>query len=294
VAALRGLGLTANEAEVYLALLQTAAAGPASGYKVAQTLGKDPANLSKILLALVRQGAVRVVQQKPKLFLAVPAAEFTAELVSNLEARRQRAVTMLRGLKPQEPEHHPRALGRPAQALDHAGRLLSGCRTEALLWAEAPVQEQLGEPLARLIESESVRVRIAEPEDKDLGAGDLLLVCDRQTCLIANLAEAGSATGPCGWSWQDPRLARLWANVLLADPVPVRRQRKSAPAAAGKEAAGAAVTERFTHGVFSGSPARPADLPPQSRPETEKPAKDDLEFIIRHDERDDPGPRSGI
>lgn len=44
---LRQLGLTRTEAEVYLATLQQATGGPVSAYKVAQAMGRDPANLGK-------------------------------------------------------------------------------------------------------------------------------------------------------------------------------------------------------------------------------------------------------
>jgi len=48
--ALVDLGLTKTEAEVYIELLQLSVDGPVSSYKVAQSMGRDPANMSKTLI----------------------------------------------------------------------------------------------------------------------------------------------------------------------------------------------------------------------------------------------------
>ena len=47
--ALKDLGLTATEAAIYVALLEHCADGPISAYKLAQIMGRDPANLTKAL-----------------------------------------------------------------------------------------------------------------------------------------------------------------------------------------------------------------------------------------------------
>ncbi|MBE0566003.1 MAG: hypothetical protein IH621_08610, partial [Krumholzibacteria bacterium] len=92
VQALRDLGLTLTEAEVYVATLEAAAEGPVSGYRVAQGLGRDPANLAKVMAALVRQGAVRVVQEKPRLYLPAAPDAFTEGVVRRFAERRSEAL----------------------------------------------------------------------------------------------------------------------------------------------------------------------------------------------------------
>ena len=77
VESLVALGFTALEAEVYIYLL---GASPATGYRVAQAIGKPIANTYKAIEALESKGAVIVEHSANKLCRAIPAEELLGQL----------------------------------------------------------------------------------------------------------------------------------------------------------------------------------------------------------------------
>lgn len=88
VLAVEELGFTRVESEVYVWLL---ARGPASGYAIAQGLGKAAAGVYKVLDALVSRGAATVDIGQTKLYRAVPHDELLAWMSRRFEVRRDRA-----------------------------------------------------------------------------------------------------------------------------------------------------------------------------------------------------------
>ncbi len=89
---LRGLGMTEAEAETYFTALQTCKNEPLSSYKLAQTMGRDPANVAQTLAALVRLQAMIVVQDKPRLFLPTDPADCTERVLRRLQRNGREAV----------------------------------------------------------------------------------------------------------------------------------------------------------------------------------------------------------
>lgn len=92
VDALTVLGFTETEALVYCELLR---ASPATGYRLAQAVGKAPANTYQALSALAQKGAALVDESDGKSFRAVPPAELLAGLATTFEARREAAAAVL-------------------------------------------------------------------------------------------------------------------------------------------------------------------------------------------------------
>ena len=131
--ALCDLGLTAAEAEIYVALLECAATGPVSAYKLAQTMGRDPANLTKTLNAMCRREAVRATGERPRLYAPVAPAEFTGRLIATLQERQQQALELLQsiGQPPPDQELHP--LDSRRKALLVARQLLAAARRAVLV-----------------------------------------------------------------------------------------------------------------------------------------------------------------
>lgn len=136
VAALGDLGLSPAEAELYVALLRHAAQEPASAYKLAKLVGRDPANTTKTLAMLERRGAVRVASEKPRLFAPIAAADFTEALVLRLQNRRRDAVRLLEtvGRAGADQAMHP--LRDRDEALERARLLIGEARSVVLLDAE--------------------------------------------------------------------------------------------------------------------------------------------------------------
>lgn len=233
-ALLRELGLTEIEADTYLALLQASRGEPVSGYKVAKDMGRDPANLAKTLAALGRQGAVRVVQEKPRLFLPVSPDEFTGQVLHRMAETQQRAVQLLREFESTPAAGTALALAGPDQVLERARLLLGACRAEAQIFASPGVCERLSAQIEELAVNRSCALRIASTQSLGIpgaacisvpsppGLEDteatpwLQLVVDREVWLIAQLRSDGSTQVPSGWWGEDEGLAMVLAASLNA------------------------------------------------------------------------------
>src|SRR5262249_37024015 len=96
IPSLTGLGFTELEAEVYIALLR---ASPATGYRVAQSIGRPVANTYKAIESLQHKGAVLVDEGASRLCRAVPAEELLAQLERTFRRRRQTAADALASLQ---------------------------------------------------------------------------------------------------------------------------------------------------------------------------------------------------
>lgn len=234
VQTLRHMGLTRAEAETYLAMVLQGESRPVSAYHVAQAMGKDPANLSKTLNALERVGAVRTVQEKPRLFLTIFPEEFTANLLSSMKEQRLRVLDEFKDLQPTRPQGIPMALSTPTKALEKTGQLLSQCRDELLIFAAREVISQLGTSLDALAASSEVVVKLLSSPGQtvpgievrnvsvnrtfgtDEPAPWLQVILDRQTWLMARIPRGGTGSGPVGWWCHDPDIASMLGASLLA------------------------------------------------------------------------------
>jgi sugar-specific transcriptional regulator TrmB len=234
------LGMTSTEARTYLATLQEGAQGPVSAYKVAQTLGKDPANLSKTLTALERQGAVRSVQDKPRLYLPVPVAEFTETVLSRLKEVGDDLVTQLRDYELDPPSGMTLSLRNNQQALDQAAVLLKSCQSELLIYASRDVMDYLARDFGDLASVSNCRVRFLGTESSGVALAEntlvpmntgvfatpdlpwLHMIADRKRWLVAQFNRPEGAEFPCGWWGDDPAMAGILAGPfdLACSPPP--------------------------------------------------------------------------
>ena len=92
VRALTDLGLNQLEAEVYAALLRES---PATGYRLAQILGKPAAGVYKALESLANQGAIELDDGRTRQCRAVPSRELLAQLERRFTERKRRAEAVL-------------------------------------------------------------------------------------------------------------------------------------------------------------------------------------------------------
>ena len=156
-AALKDLGFSPTEAEIYVALLAQSQNGPVSAYKVAQDMGRDPANMTKTLGAMAKRGALRASGGKPRLYAPVSPADLTGERV----ARLQQAGKLLEeiGSPPDDDSLH--SLESTEAALALARRLLGEARRIVLVDAAPELLGDLADDLSRLanVEGASVLVR---------------------------------------------------------------------------------------------------------------------------------------
>ncbi len=229
-ALLKDLGLTETEADAYLALLQASRGEPVSGYKVAKDMGRDPANLAKILAALGRHGAVRVVQEKPRLFLPVPPDEFTGQILERMARTQRRTVELLRNYESTPATGTALALTGPDQVLERARLLLGGCQRSATVFASPQVCARLQPFLENLAELPNRHLTVLTTQEIAISGVDVAQIpspallgaesdwiqaaIDGEFWLLARLREDGSPQAPSGWWGEDVGLAAVVAAGL--------------------------------------------------------------------------------
>lgn len=138
--ALAALGFTETEARVYCELLR---GGPATGYRLAQAIGKAAANTYQALSALTQKGAVLVDDSEAKAFRAVAPEELLATLERGFDQRRIEAEAALKALHAPAEDDRIYQLKTVDQAYGRALALIH-CAQEILLFDAFPA------PLARL------------------------------------------------------------------------------------------------------------------------------------------------
>jgi sugar-specific transcriptional regulator TrmB len=127
---LTALGFTETEALVYCELLT---ASPATGYRLAQAVGKAPANTYQALSALVQKGAAMVDESGGKSFRAVPPGELLAAMAAGFEARRTAAAEALERLARPAEDDRIYQLKSADQVMQRALAMIEGAR-EILLF----------------------------------------------------------------------------------------------------------------------------------------------------------------
>src|SRR5580658_1612581 len=95
VHSLADLGFTNLEAEIYAFLLQES---PATGYRIAQAIGKPAANTYKAIQTLEQKGAVIVEDGASRMCRAVSSDELLSRLTREFESKRISALTSLSAL----------------------------------------------------------------------------------------------------------------------------------------------------------------------------------------------------
>jgi sugar-specific transcriptional regulator TrmB len=148
------LGFTETEASVYCELLR----GPATGYRIAQTVGKSPPNIYHALGSLHQKGAVIADDSEGRVYRAVPPAELLEGLERQFETRREQALGMLAAIRTEAEDDRIYHLKSVEQVLARARRMIGDAR-EILLFDCFPVPfEALREDLA---EASARGVRVA-------------------------------------------------------------------------------------------------------------------------------------
>ena len=234
VQVLRGLGLTRTEAEVYFTALQTCSTEPVSSYKLAQVMGRDPANVAKTLTALVRLQAMTVVQDKPRLFLPTDPTTFTDQVLARVQSHSQEALELLRHFQAPEPDGVTLGLSGAAQIFAKARQLLAGCQSQAQLFGSKECLRELGGELEELAEREDCTVQLLSPLDmvsehveiavfspvSDLAElltqEFLLLTVDGRAWLSAIVTEETGPTPGGWWGNHSPIAAVMGGAISLA------------------------------------------------------------------------------
>jgi sugar-specific transcriptional regulator TrmB len=122
---LTGFGFTDLESRLYVQLMRHA---PATGYRLAQLLGKAPANTYQALAGLIRKGAAVSDETEPKTYRAIDPAELFAGLRQSFDAEARQAVAALSAMHSPVEEDRLYRLKSVSQALLRARTLIEGAR----------------------------------------------------------------------------------------------------------------------------------------------------------------------
>jgi sugar-specific transcriptional regulator TrmB len=124
------LGLTGLEAQVYTFLLQES---PATGYRIAQALGKPAANVYKAIQTLQAKGAVEIDRGRTKVCRPVPVNDLLDQLATRFNRSRNQAAEVLRHLPGPEQDTRIYHLRDRDQVLGKCRQLLESAQKVVLL-----------------------------------------------------------------------------------------------------------------------------------------------------------------
>lgn len=130
IQSLVALGFTELEAEVYTFLLQES---PATGYRVAQAIGKPAANTYKAIETLQNKGAVIVERGASRLCRAVPSDELLSQMERSFCDRRAKAAEALAGLRGSPDDDRIYQLQSSEQVYARCRTMLARCKQVAVL-----------------------------------------------------------------------------------------------------------------------------------------------------------------
>lgn len=213
-AAVIALGFTETEAALYCELLR---GGASTGYRLAQAIGKAPANVYQALANLTQRGAVMVDDGEAKTYRATPPAELLNGLQRAFESSRREALAALAALKTPAADDRIYQLKAPGLVYERAASMIAAAR-EVLLFDLFPEPLALLAPLLKAAHARGVAVAgLAYADAPDFPfpvalaryralvparwpGTQLSLVVDAREHLVALLSPDGQAVPHGVWS----------------------------------------------------------------------------------------------
>jgi sugar-specific transcriptional regulator TrmB len=155
VRSLLPFGFTELEAEAYVFLLRES---PATGYRVAQAIGKPVANTYKAVESLHKKGAILVDSGANRLCRAVPAEELLARLERGFQKNRRQAAKTLARLRGAQDDERIYQLQSREQVFERCHQMLE--RAQQMLAADV-FPDPLDEIKANLESTATRGVKVA-------------------------------------------------------------------------------------------------------------------------------------
>lgn len=143
--ALTPFGFTGLESEIYAFL---AGESTATGYRIAQAIGKPVANTYKAIHTLQAKGAIIVEEGESRLCRAVPSDELLDRLGRDFEKSRQVAKRALQQIRRTDVDDRLYTIRATSQALQRARQMLDSAEQIVLLAARADLVRALADELA--------------------------------------------------------------------------------------------------------------------------------------------------
>lgn len=248
-ALLSGLGFTALEAAVYRCLVE---ASPATGYRVAQQLGKPIANTYKAVESLAAKGAVLVDEGEHRQWRAVPPGELLRRLERAFHERCAAAEGELMRLAQPAADDRVYALRSRGQVIERARAMIDDAAGIVLIDAFPGPLEEVRASVEGAV-SRGVRVGCLVYDDVGLAGvqkvrvaqapwmaqwpgEQLMVVADGLQHLVAVLERGGAGVVQAVWSpslilamtQHDGLVSQLMAHssgTLLASGADIERLR---------------------------------------------------------------------
>lgn len=145
------LGFTPLEAEVYVCLVQDS---PATGYRIAQTVGRPVAGIYKTIESLANKGAVVLDEGESRLCRAIPPVELLTRLEREFQAEKTRAAAGLAKLKPPPEDDRVYQLRTVAQVEERARMMIERAKALVLVDVFPGPLERLTPNLQAAVERE--------------------------------------------------------------------------------------------------------------------------------------------
>jgi HTH-type transcriptional regulator, sugar sensing transcriptional regulator len=226
---LSALGFSETEALVYCELLLR----PATGYRLAQAIGKSPPNIYLALGSLHQKGAVLADDSDGRVYRAVAPAELLAVLERQFDARRREALTALTAIHEEAEDDRIYHLGTLDQVHARARAMIAAAR-EILLFDCFPAPFQALREAFHAAAARGVRVAGIVYEETDEPALDIVrsaprpgiidrwpgdqlsIVADASEYLLALLARDRRQVRHAVWS-NGSYLSALQHNALASE-----------------------------------------------------------------------------
>ena len=228
--AVKALGFTQLESEIYVHLLGVTAA---SGYAIAQAISKPAANVYKAINTLEKKGAILVDETKTRLCSAVPAEELLNALQNSFMSQKQRASQVLRSIETDPADDKVYRLKRPEQVFEKCRSLLASAEKIVLIDAFLPALEMLQAEIQATAER-NVSVAVHSYGETDLPGAQIFknpkgeltrerwqgqwinLIVDGREFVMSYLADDLSEVYQAVWS-NSPYISWIYHSALLTE-----------------------------------------------------------------------------
>lgn len=158
---LQQLGLTPAEAEIYSFLLQES---PATGYRIAQAVGRPVGNIYKSMESLEFKGAIFIADDEShRAARAVPLGEFTARLRARLEAACAEATEQLEVTSEPAPDDLLYRLSDREQALERIRATLRSAERFVVATIGPSIVEALRDDLINASRRLAIAIKVFRP-----------------------------------------------------------------------------------------------------------------------------------
>lgn len=148
VKALADLGFTNLEAEIYAFLLQES---PATGYRIAQAIGKPAANTYKAIQTLEQKGAVIVEDGASRMCRAVSSDELLSRLSREFELKRNSALASLSALNHLTVDERIYQIRSRDQVFQRSREMLGEAKKVVLGVVPSPVVAELADEFLKAV-----------------------------------------------------------------------------------------------------------------------------------------------